>query len=163
MDIIIESASAPRWANAEHTAIALQVKFGHLDTVVPFGASPDDPEPHGQWLYEAALAGDYGPIADYAPPTLTAAQQLAQYERDLDDFLDAKAQELTFKDRHSLALRGGYPNKWQTLGATFGAWMDDCNDRAWTGMQEILAGTRAMPESKEAFLAELPPFVPPAP
>lgn len=111
-------------------------------------------------------------LAQATPPELealgvtlvepTVQQRLRQYEIDLDTFLDAKAQEYTFKDRHSLALRGGYPNKWRALGEAFGTWMDDCNDRAWLGMQEILAGIRPMPENKEAFLAELPEFTPPS-
>lgn len=161
--LAINGVSDLQWADADHSAVSMTVEFSHLDGPVPFTAKQNDDMAHGQLLFAGAVAGVYGPIADYVPPTITVAQQLAQYERDLDTFLDAKAQELTFKDRHSLALRAGYPNPWQALGAAFGQWMDTCNATAWLGMQEILAGTRPMPESKEAFLAELPPFVPPAP
>ena len=38
--------------------------------IIPFTASPDDPE--GAAIYDAALAGEYGPIAPYVePPTPT--------------------------------------------------------------------------------------------
>lgn len=100
----------------------------------------------------------------FLPPLIaqpSTEAMLAAYERDLDDFIDAKAQELTFKDRHSLALRAAYQNEWQALGAAFGTWMDTCNAIAWEGRQEILADTRPMPANKEAFLAELPEFEPP--
>jgi hypothetical protein len=38
---------------------------------VPFTASPDDPEPLGQALYAAAMAGEFGPVAEYVPPPPT--------------------------------------------------------------------------------------------
>lgn len=31
---------------------------------IPFGASPHDPEEFGRELYAAALAGEFGPVAD---------------------------------------------------------------------------------------------------
>lgn len=101
----------------------------------------------------------YPVLVDQLP--LTVDQKLSNFERELDSFLDAKAQELTFKDRHSLALRAAYPNPWQALGSAFGAWMDACNILAWQGKQAILAGTKPMPSNTAEFLAELPPFIPP--
>jgi hypothetical protein len=35
---------------------------------VPFTASPDDPESLGRELYAAAMAGEFGPVAEYVPP-----------------------------------------------------------------------------------------------
>lgn len=46
-------------------AIDLEIdhpKYG----IIPFTASPDDPE--GAAIYAAALAGAYGPVAPYVPP-----------------------------------------------------------------------------------------------
>lgn len=92
----------------------------------------------------------------------TDEQKLASFELALDGYIDRVAQDLTFKDRHSLALRAAYPNEWQALGAAFGTWMDACNALAWQGKQNILNGVRPMPATAAEFLAELPPFVPPS-
>lgn len=35
---------------------------------VPFSAAAEDPEPHGRDLFAAAIAGRFGPVADYVPP-----------------------------------------------------------------------------------------------
>ncbi len=35
---------------------------------IPFTASPDDVEKSGRLLHAEAIAGNFGPIADYVPP-----------------------------------------------------------------------------------------------
>lgn len=60
--MIVESATNLKWANAEHTAIDMNVKFIHIDEIFPFTATPHDSEAHGRALYAAALSGQYGPI-----------------------------------------------------------------------------------------------------
>lgn len=35
---------------------------------VPFTAAAEDPEPMGRALYAAAIAGEFGPVAEYVPP-----------------------------------------------------------------------------------------------
>jgi hypothetical protein len=35
---------------------------------VPFTAAAEDPEPLGRALFAAAIAGEFGPVADYVPP-----------------------------------------------------------------------------------------------
>ena len=35
---------------------------------IPFTASPNDVEESGRLLYAEAIAGNFGPIADYVPP-----------------------------------------------------------------------------------------------
>lgn len=69
MKITINSAANPKWANADHTAIDLDVDFEHLDEeTVRFTATPYDIMPHGVYLYQQALMGTYGPIAAYENP-----------------------------------------------------------------------------------------------
>ena len=63
----ILNASTPRWANQESTCVELQVDFEGIG-VIPFGATPFDPEPHGRELFADAVAGEFGPIAEYVPP-----------------------------------------------------------------------------------------------
>ena len=76
------SATSPAWQNAEHSMITLMVKFDNLPEAVPFAASPDDPEEHGQALFAQAVAGAFGEIEDYVPPTeLEIAQATNPTER----------------------------------------------------------------------------------
>lgn len=58
----------PRWANPEKTDVIVDVNFEHLkEEFVPFSASPNDLTLHGPKIYEDALAGVFGPIADFVP------------------------------------------------------------------------------------------------
>lgn len=72
MDI---QAANPVWANAENTAINLtlvtsdNVKAAMLvptDTI-PFTASQNDIEEHGQQIFALAVAGTFGAISPYIP------------------------------------------------------------------------------------------------
>lgn len=69
MQITLTSAVQPRWMDAGHTRINLQVQFEHLPEMVEFTASPNDIEPHGRLIFERAAAGEYGEVAEYIPPT----------------------------------------------------------------------------------------------
>ena len=66
--ITVEYANSPVWANADNTAINLNVKFVGFADVVPFTASPTDDTTYGPELFANAEAGDYGPIGAYVPP-----------------------------------------------------------------------------------------------
>ena len=82
MKIKILSAKNPVWGNAEKTQINLQVQFQHLEDWVPFSATSDDPAEHGQALFAQAVAGAFGEIEDYVPPTeLEIAQATNPTER----------------------------------------------------------------------------------
>lgn len=59
----------PKWTSKEKIEIDLMVNFSNQsEEFVPFTASRNDPEPHGQEIYSRAIAGDFGPIADWTPP-----------------------------------------------------------------------------------------------
>lgn len=62
----------PQWANAEHTAINCDVDFDDLrEDFVPFTASLDDLYEHTKEIFEKAVAGEFGEIAEYvAPPVV---------------------------------------------------------------------------------------------
>jgi hypothetical protein len=67
MQAILTSLSNPRWANAEQTMIDCEIttsQFG--DEVLPFTASATDVEPHGRALFAQLVAGEFGPVADFA-------------------------------------------------------------------------------------------------
>jgi hypothetical protein len=65
--LTVESATNPLWANAEHTAIILQVKFEEFAEVLPFTADPNDVMPYGVVLFNNAIDGQYGEIAPFVP------------------------------------------------------------------------------------------------
>ena len=82
MIITYEKAHSPVWGNAEKTAIELKVKFHHIEEEVDFTARADDPEVHGRALFAQAVAGEFGEIEDYVPPTeLEIAQATNPTER----------------------------------------------------------------------------------
>jgi hypothetical protein len=76
-------AKNPRWANEERTMIDCDVNFNHLEQeFVPFTASPTDTYGHSIEIYNRALAGDFGPIADWEPPPPHTLEQKIWLARD---------------------------------------------------------------------------------
>ena len=67
----LEYAKNPVWANAEHTMIDLTIKWDGINEEYPFSASPTDVEAHGRAIYEAAVAGQFGEVAEYVAPEQT--------------------------------------------------------------------------------------------
>jgi hypothetical protein len=57
------------WRNAEHTIFDCYVFFDHLGEEVPFGCAQFEVGvyPHVTSIWERAMAGDFGPIAEYTP------------------------------------------------------------------------------------------------
>lgn len=78
----IIDAKDPRYSSPDKSTIDLQAKFFELpnEGFMPFTANPLDSEDHGRMIFADAVAGKYGPVADYVPPdpvvpdTVTAKQ-----------------------------------------------------------------------------------------
>jgi hypothetical protein len=70
--MILQSAQNLRWANAEGTAIDMTITWDRYPDPLPFTASQNDPEEHGRAIFAAAVAGAYGAIAPYEPPSPVA-------------------------------------------------------------------------------------------
>lgn len=66
----------PKWVNAEHTALECEVLFDDVTSEEwsPFGASPNDPYPHGREIHARIIAGEFGEIAEYVPPPAPKAK-----------------------------------------------------------------------------------------
>ena len=63
------SVSNPRWANAEQTAIDCEITISaYPGEILPFTASPEDPEAHGRKIFADCVAGVYGEVAHFVPP-----------------------------------------------------------------------------------------------
>lgn len=61
----------PRWIDINHTAIVVKVIFEELQALGPldFATVPNSDTEHGQLIWDNAMAGEYGEIAEYeAPP-----------------------------------------------------------------------------------------------
>lgn len=48
---------------------------------IPFTANPNDPEVIGSVLHDRAIAGEFGTVAAYVPPTPPTSQELLDAER----------------------------------------------------------------------------------
>ena len=69
MNINLIAAANPQWANVEGSAIILDCEFSHLPgEILPFRATPTDTEAHGRDVFARAVAGEFGPIAEYVAP-----------------------------------------------------------------------------------------------
>lgn len=98
------SVRSPKWANYKKTAITVEAIFeGAGDQPLPFTATPNDPEDYGRFIYEQAIAGEYGDIAEWEAPENVVG--------------DAAISELRIK-RNALLSETDYiemPTKWATL------------------------------------------------
>jgi len=69
----------PVWVNAEHTMINCEVIFNHFpDEWLPFTADPNDVMPYSKEIFDACVAGEYGPVAEYVPYVPTAQDNKRQ-------------------------------------------------------------------------------------
>jgi hypothetical protein len=85
----LEYAKDPRWVNAEHTMIDLTIKWVEIDEELPFTASPDDCEEHGCAIFAAAVAGEYGAVAEFVPYVPTQEEKAAAIRAERDALLAA--------------------------------------------------------------------------
>ena len=68
----ITSATNLQWGNPEHTYINMNVTFEHTgDDVLPFTANQNDTEAHGKDIFNRAVSGEWGAIAEYVEPVDT--------------------------------------------------------------------------------------------
>lgn len=72
----------PQWANTQHTLINLEIEHPEYGWI-PFTADPNDVEEHGRQLYAEAVAGQFGPVAEYVEPVATAEQNKADAQQRL--------------------------------------------------------------------------------
>ena len=135
-----------------HTLIADEKPDGYID----FGEMVD-------WTKKQYANGTLQDIPlppepePYVPtPEEIAAQTRRQLEFAVDEFMDSKAREKGFRDRHSFALRAGITgSSWHDQAQVFGAWMDAVNDYCWQVLVDCNEGKRTVPTVDE-LLAELP-------
>jgi hypothetical protein len=78
------TVSNPQWADVAHTCIQCIVNFTEFGPS-PFGAHPNDIEPHGKEIYQRCINGEFGPVAEYIPPPPPTDAEKASFIRFLRD------------------------------------------------------------------------------
>ena len=66
--LIIQYVKNLQWANEEHTMFSCLVKYEEFNEEHPTGVNATDPYEHIHTIWENAIAGVYGAIAEYVPP-----------------------------------------------------------------------------------------------
>ena len=77
----ISNINSPRYSNAESTAITVNLDIESptlTKSNIPFTATPDDTTDYGPDIYQRALAGEFGEIAEYVAPVPTLEQMTAR-------------------------------------------------------------------------------------
>lgn len=82
MKLNLKYANNPKWVNQNHTLINLTVRFEEIDEDLPFTADPNDLEEHGRDIFARAVAGEFGIVAEWTPPTTEELAAAARKERD---------------------------------------------------------------------------------
>ncbi|MDD5249631.1 MAG: hypothetical protein PHY45_11630 [Rhodocyclaceae bacterium] len=153
MNFVITSVSAPTWANAEHTLIHCMIETD-VYGVIPFAASPDDPESHGRTIFQAAVNGEFGAIAEYVPPPITEAD----YTRAVQAKLDAEAAAHGYDSILSACSYAAVANPFQADGVAFLNWRSAVWATCYQVLTAVQAGQRSQPTVAD-LIGELPPLV----
>lgn len=91
-------------------------------------------------------------------PDEVIAKAAAPFEAALENMLDTKARERTWKDCMSARAAAGYPSSFQPEGIAFVNWWAACWELAHTILPEVQGHLRPIPTVEE-FLAEMPELV----
>lgn len=138
----INSVRNPIWVDYAQTKIDVEVDFDEIDEeYVPFTASPNDCEPHGVLIYNNAIAGVYGPIADFVIPENIVGDE-AMYELRLrrdsllrqTDYIEMPTRWATLTTEQQTEW-ATYRNALRDLPATYPnaelRWNEDFTDTTW--------------------------------
>lgn len=84
--LTVVSAHSPVYSAEDQQGVSLMVKFEEFNEELPFTATSHDPMSYGVELYNRAISGEFGPIADFVgikqadpsqpQPTVDGAQSL---------------------------------------------------------------------------------------
>ena len=68
MAYTIDAARNPKWTNADHNMIDIEVNFNELEEEwLPYTCSPNDVVEHSRTLYTRAANGEFGSVSDETP------------------------------------------------------------------------------------------------
>ncbi|MFM8899164.1 MAG: hypothetical protein ACKOF9_04340 [Burkholderiales bacterium] len=146
----LQYAQDPTWADAAHTKIDLTIKWVGIAAEYPFTASQGDTEAHGRGIFDAAVAGEFGPIADYVappPPPPPPPPQFTSLEF-LDLFTEAEQLAVATASMQSVQAKLWYD---RTLAASF---VTIADPRTEAGLDALVAsGLLTAPRKAEIVAA----------
>ena len=70
----------PQYAVADNSLVDMEIEHPEYGWI-PFSANPNDVEQHGRELFAQAIAGQFGEIAPYVPPSNEVLAQTARNDR----------------------------------------------------------------------------------
>lgn len=132
--------------------------------IIPFHAVGADPEESNSYqLYHRAVAGEFGEIAPYSPPALTAEQKKQAVIEMVQAHLDAAAKAYGYDDIKSAVTYADEPAVavFQTQGVALRAWRSLVWEKCYALLAQVEAGEIAEPSGEE-FIALLPSLNMPA-
>lgn len=84
-----------KWANEEHTIINCDVDFDDLkEEFVPFSATDYDMYEHTKEIFNKAINGDFGEIAEYIKPYYETEEGIEEMRLENENLLKAQILEL---------------------------------------------------------------------
>jgi hypothetical protein len=119
------NAHAPVWANPEHTCVNLLVTFDWLSEEVGFTAAPYDIEEYGRELFQRAIDGDFGEIADFVEPPKSIGQFIAEEHVWKLGEMDFIADQLIAMEDSDPAALAGTDQQWRDYRTLVRAWKED--------------------------------------
>lgn len=66
----LDYVKSPQWADAQHSVFECVVKFDEFADEMPFGCTSADKYEHSKEIWTRTLAGEFGEILEYVPPTI---------------------------------------------------------------------------------------------
>lgn len=146
------TAHSPKWIDSTHTAIDLFITFDELGEV-PFRATPNDIETHGVDIFNKAVAGDFGPVAEFIEDILTPEQIQLQteylYKSEIQKILDGAAIECGYDNIISACSYAALPGKYQAEAISFFNWRTAVWDYCTDFLNAVMSGSADVPELQE--------------
>jgi len=111
----INSARNPRWGDYDKTYILLEVDFDELDEVyVEFCARSDDIYPWGPELFNRAVAGEFGEVAEREiPEDITGESAISVVRKIRNDLLTTEVDPITKNPLRWDALSAEKQQEWR--------------------------------------------------
>lgn len=153
----IQYAKNPRWSDSLHTQIDLMIKIFGIDEEIPFTASSNDTEDHGRKLFQSAVGGEFGPIAEYQAPVLSDDQLKHLLSISVQSHLDSTAQLYGYDDIKTAISYADEPSvpQYQKEGMAFREWRSITWAKFYEIMSNVSSGEISAPEPTE-LIASLP-------
>lgn len=76
--LTIEYVKNLQWENKERTLFSCVAKYEEFNEEHPTGIDGTDPYPHIREIWTKGISGEYGPIAEYVPPSTPIAKPTEQ-------------------------------------------------------------------------------------